>query len=157
MNTLQEIEFDGFTGFKSINELTRDCTCLPSCGGVYLILKPDNLEVEFLSTGTGGYFKGKDPNVGLSVLQENWVNGSIVLYIGKATSLRKRLNQYFKFGQGKNIGHYGGRYIWQLKHASSLIVCWKPINGEEPRQAESRLIQKFVNKFGKRPFANLCD
>lgn len=39
-----------------------------------------------------------------------------MVYIGKAgTTLRKRLNQYLKFGNRQNIGHWGGRYIWQIK------------------------------------------
>ena len=76
--------------------------------------------------------------------------------IGKATSLKKRISQYIKFGHGANVGHYGGRFIWQLADSKDLIVCWKPslIN---PRTEESALIQEFIGYYGERPFANLQD
>lgn len=157
MTTIAEIKDAGFIGFKTIRELTDDSSSLPHCGGVYLFLFPEISKVSFLTIGTGGFFKGKDPNVHVRILEESWVPNSRVVYIGKATSLRKRLHQYFCFGQGKNIGHYGGRYIWQLKNSDSLIVCWKPLTGEDPRLVESNLIQEFVFRFGKRPFANLCN
>jgi hypothetical protein len=51
-------------------------------------------------------------------------------------TLRSRLKQYLKFGQGKNIGHYGGRLIWQLEHHSELVLCWLPMNEDEPRELE---------------------
>jgi len=30
---------------------------------------------------------------------------------------KQDLRQYFGFRQGNNIGHYGGRLIWQLKYS----------------------------------------
>jgi hypothetical protein len=161
-NDITGIKQAGFTGFKTKRELFLDSTCIPKQRGVYLILvnKPDPV---FLLTGTGGFFKGKDPNVSLSYLQNNWVSGAGVIYIGKAGSitgkatLHSRLNQYFKFGQGRNVGHWGGRLIWQLENAKELIVCWKTLPDVEPRVVEAALIQDFVRQFGKRPFANLAN
>ena len=109
-----------------------------------------------MAVGTGGYFKGKNPNVTLSELNANWVENTKVVYIGKATSLKPRLKQYFSFGQGKNVGHYGGRFIWQLRYSKELIVCWKSLS-TDPREYEADLIKQFVELFGKRPFANLKD
>ncbi len=85
---------------------------------------------------------------------ERLVEKTDVVYIGKATELQKRLNQYFKFGNGKNVGHYGGRYIWQLEKPENLLVCWK-ITNEDPDKVESELIEKFKEIYSKRPFANL--
>lgn len=59
---------------------------------------------------TGGFFKGKNPNVSIQELNSNWIDGEHIVYIGKATELCRRLRQYMSFGQGKNIGHWGGRY-----------------------------------------------
>ena len=126
---------------------------IPKENGVYLILCLEK-ECKFLEIGTGGFFKGKDPNVNLETLEQNWVNASNIVYIGKATDLQKRLNQYFNFGNGKNVGHYGGRLIWQLENSKNLQVCWK-VTSEDPRIIEAELIQKLSTKFGKRPFANL--
>lgn len=36
----------------------------------------------------------------------------------------------------------------------SLIFCWKKIELEEPEDYETKLLQMFINQFGKLPFAN---
>ena len=146
----------GFVGFKTVSEMkSGGYLSLPAVPGVYLIVNKDN-PPHFLKVGTGGHFNGKDPNVSEAELKANWVSGACVLYIGKATSLKKRLGQYMRFGKGANAGHWGGRYIWQLADADRLLVCWKPTN-EDPRTVESGYIQEFVSYYGCRPFANLAD
>jgi len=163
LNNIDELKNAGFLGFKKMHDLFKDCSSIPKTKGVYLILNPGYIEGEYLLIGTGGHFKGKNPNVSLEELTLNWVEKSLVIYIGKAGSenssatLHSRLKQYFGFGQGKNIGHYGGRFIWQLKNSADLIVCWKPLLNDDPRFVENQLIKKFVTKFSKRPFANLTD
>ena len=160
---LDEIKKIGFTGFKKMSELFLDSSSIPDIKGVYLVLHLDKKSPEFLTVGSGGHFKGKNPNVLTTELKSNWVDKTIVIYIGKAGSdsnsatLRSRLKQYFGFGQGKNIGHYGGRFIWQLKNSKDLVVCWKSLPTEDPRTFESNLIRQFVLTFGHRPFANLAD
>lgn len=149
----EELLFNGFFGFKTIQELSTSKSLIPKQNGVYLILNLEK-EIKFLEKGTGGYFKGKDPNVELDVLQKKWVDDTNVVYIGKATDLQKRLNQYFRFGNGKNVGHYGGRYIWQLENSKNLMVCWKALE-EESREAEKELSNLFMSKFNKLPFANI--
>ena len=86
-----------------MSDLFLDSSMLPDNKGVYLIFNADNKPVEFLTVGSGGYFKGKNPNISLVELKANWVDNTKVVYIGKATSLKLRLRQYFSFGQGKNI------------------------------------------------------
>lgn len=155
-NDIDEIKKAGFIGFITMRELFLDSSVLPNNNGVYLVLNIDNKPGEFLTVGSGGHFKGKNPNIPLADLKLNWVNNTKVIYIGKATSLRSRLRQYFGFGQGKNIGHYGGRLIWQLKYSTELVVCWKTLTND-PREFEVVLIQQFIKTFGCRPFANLAN
>ncbi len=155
-NNIGELKKEGFIGFKTVSELFDDNSILPNAKGGYLVLYIAHDRPLFLTTGSGGHFKHKDPNVSLTELRSNWVNNTIVVYIGKAASLKSRLMQYMKFGQGKNIGHYGGRYIWQLKNSQELVVCWKPLD-VDPRLFERNLIEEFVSVFGERPFANLRD
>ena len=155
-NRIDEIKKLGFTGFKKMSELFLDSSMLPDSNGVYLVLNTDNKPGDFLTVGSGGHFKGKNPNISLAELKSNWVDSTKVVYIGKATSLKSRLRQYFGFGQGKNIGHYGGRLIWQLKYSRELVVCWKVLT-TDPRKYEAELIQQFVSIYGLRPFANLKD
>jgi hypothetical protein len=162
-NDIEVIRKEGFLGFKRICELFSDCSSIPKVKGVYLVLNPHHRKADFLQIGTGGYFKGRNPNVDLADLKRNWVDNSLVVYIGKAGSdtgkatLHSRLKQYCGFGQGKNIGHWGGRLIWQLRDSSELIVCWKALPDGDPRGVEKDLIGEFVSTFGKRPFANLAD
>lgn len=162
-NNIDEIKIAGFTGFKKMSELFVDSSIIPKTKGVYLVLNFDNKPQEFLTIGTGGYFKKKDPNVLLSQLKRNWIDKAIVVYIGKAgkegskATLHSRLRQYFRFGQSKNAGHWGGRLIWQLKNSKDLVVCWKALPTEDPRAVEAELIQQFVSKFSNRPFANIIN
>jgi hypothetical protein len=153
---INEFKQAGFIGFKEMIDLFNDSSIIPDSMGVYLVLKPDNMSCEFLTVGSGGYFKGKNPNVSIEELKRNWVDNTNVLYIGKATSLKSRLRLYFGFGQGKNVGHYGGRLIWQLSYSKELVVCWKVLT-TDPREYELELIRKFVSIYGSRTFANLKD
>jgi hypothetical protein len=155
-NNVDEFKKAGFVGFKKMSELFIDSSILPDEKGVYLVLNATNKPGEFLTVGSGGHFKGKNPNVSLVELKENWVENTKVVYIGKATSLKSRLRQYFRFGQGKNVGHYGGRLIWQLKYSKDLVVCWKTLD-TDPRAYEIELISQFVTIYGRRPFANLTN
>ena len=160
-DNIDSIKNSGFLGFKKVKELFLNDSSIPEKMGVYMILYIGQQPPEFLKVGTGGHFKGKNPNVPIAVLDENWVENTCVIYIGKAggvdsrATLRSRLRQYFRFGSGENVGHYGGRLIWQLKNSRDLIVCWKPLQKENPRSAEYELITQFVLEYKKRPFANL--
>ena len=160
---IEELRNDGFVGFIRIGELFADSSPIPKTKGVYLILRLVDSTCDFLPIGIGGYFKGKNPNVALDVLKSKWINDTIVVYIGKAgkdgsrATLHSRLKQYFGFGQGGNVGHWGGRFIWQLKNCKNLVVCWKPLPKDDPRAVESKLIEEFTSKYGTRPFANLID
>lgn len=158
--TLEAIKREGFSGFFTIKNLRSNYDLIPNHMGVYMIIC-EEVEPEFLEVGSGGFFKGKNPNVPVAELTKNWVNDTIVVYIGKAggtgvdATLNSRIKQYLKFGEGKNIGHYGGRLIWQLANSENLIICWKEISGEEPRGVEKELMSSFYSVYNQLPFANL--
>jgi len=160
-DTLESIKNSGFIGFRKISELKNDNLLIPSVKGVYLVLRPDEKEIAFVIKGTGGFFKGKNPNVSIDELKNNWIENSQVVYIGKAggsgseATLRSRLKQYLNFGQGKNVGHWGGRYIWQIKNINDFLICWKTLPNDEPEKVESELITIFFNEYRSLPFANL--
>ncbi len=158
-NTIDDLKAAGFEGFIPVAQLQTDSTAIPRTAGVYMVVYTEGNMPEFLSRGTGGFFKGKDPNVSITELGTNWVKNTCVVYIGKAgTTLRKRLNQYLKFGNGQNIGHWGGRYIWHIKNSGNLLLCWTPTLDEDPEAIETALIARFKEQHrGHRPFANLKD
>lgn len=145
----------GFKGFIPVSQL-RDgvLNMIPDVSGVYMVLRVSDEAPVFLEKGSGGYFKGKEPNVSVAELEANYVDGASVVYIGKATSLRKRIRAYIRFGQGKPVGHWGGRYIWQLADAPDLLFCWREVDGD-PDAVETELIRAFREAYGSRPFANL--
>ena len=85
-NNIDDIKKAGFTGFKKMSELFIDSSSIPKIKGVYLVLNPNFKKAEYLQIGTGGHFKGKNPNVTLDELKSNWVDNSLIVYIGKAGS-----------------------------------------------------------------------
>ena len=152
---IDELKRNGFVGFKTVAEMQNGgCRELPKPGGVYIIVRPVNTKPQFLAIGSGGHFKGNNPNVSLEVLKENWIDDTCVVYIGKATSLKTRVSAYMRFGRGSNVGHWGGRLIWQLADADSLLVCWKETK-ENPRDVEKNMIKDFRDQYGAWPYANL--
>jgi hypothetical protein len=162
-STIDEMKAAGFSGFVKMKDLFTDSSTIPREKGVYMVFLPKMEAPKFLETGSGGFFKGKNPNIPVGVLKSNWVNDTLVVYIGKAgkegggATLQSRLRQYLRFGQSHAVGHWGGRLIWQLQNAPELIVCWKALPEADPREAEATLIDGFREIYGNRPFANLAD
>jgi hypothetical protein len=156
-----ELTRDGFLGFYTVKRLrSTRCAEVPAEQGVYVVLRRGFVAPRFLERGSGGLFKGKDPNAAVSVLQLAWVATAIVLYVGKAgggkskAHLRERMDLLIQFGSGANVAHWGGRYLWQLADAEDLILCWKPTPRSDPRSVEKAIISEFEATYGRRPYAN---
>jgi hypothetical protein len=149
----------GFAGWETWNALRGSgLAAVPLDPAVYVVYRPAISRPAFSDGNPGGRFKGKDPTVAVSELQRNWVVGTNVMYIGKANSARRRLTQFARFGAGDSkVGHWGGRYIWQLADYAEQLVAWHAISwGEEARAYEKRLFAHFAALHGgARPFANL--
>ena len=145
------LEAQGFVGWRVFSGLVEHQP--PRAPGVYIV-HCEATEPAFLSASQGGWFKGKDPTVSKQVLQQKWVDGASVIYIGKANNLRIRLGQFAKFGAGKAVGHWGGRLIWQMSGCDDHLVAWKETPNDDPRVVEKRIIEHFRTQHGKSPFAN---
>ncbi|MCE5198998.1 MAG: hypothetical protein ABFD54_18130 [Armatimonadota bacterium] len=158
----QSLAENGFQGFISICQLkSENCTSVPRQMGVYVIFRESLTPPAFRAVSIGGHFKSKDPTVPEHLLREQWVVDAMVIYIGKAggrsqtATLQSRMRQYMQFGCGKPVGHRGGRFIWQLADCEDLLVAWKPLDLQEPRQVEREMISDFIRIYGVKPFANL--
>lgn len=152
----------GFNGFIPFADLQRDS--IPREPGVYVVLRPHAADPRFAPTSQAGWFKDRDPTVSLESLRDAWINNAPVLYIGKAAAgardtrgLRARIWEYRRFGFGDRVGHWGGRYIWQLEDAHELLVAWMPTPAAGPAEVEAALIDEFRETFGARPSANRVD
>jgi len=139
----------GFLGFESVNDLYNNkCIKIPKTKGVYIVFRETLTKPVFESKSKGGFHKRKNPTVSIQKLENAWVENAYVLYIGKAdltsnTNLRKRIYDYLSFGKGKNVGHFGGRYIWQLSDCYELKIAWKALDREDPKDLEEQLIIYF--------------
>jgi hypothetical protein len=144
----------GFTGFQSIANLNADgCSSVPFGPGVYVLMRENPAPVRFLGTNPGGRFKGRDPTDDIALLKGRWISDTAVIYIGKADALRRRLRQYLAFGSGRPVGHWGGRFVWQLQGSSRFLVAWR--EAPAPLRYEAKLLGEFTATFGSLPFANL--
>lgn len=153
-----DLEAAGFQGWDTWDSLRRS-DFGPVTGGpaAYVVYRQATGSPTFLPSNPGGHFKDKDPTVPVATLATNYVTDAHVVYIGKADVADRRLKQFARFGAGEKIGHWGGRYIWQLEDSANLLVAWHPISWSEAARAyEKRLLAHFgALHGGVRPFANL--
>jgi hypothetical protein len=149
---------NGFKGFKQIDELRVNLQEVPPVKGIYIMLYTGSDQPGFLENGSGGWFKEKDPNEDIDFLEGRWVHDAIVVYVGMTDrSLRQRISEFLKFGNGHKIGHRGGRLVWQIQDRKHLALCWKTYSDEmgEIREIERAMIAEFAAIYGKKPFANI--
>lgn len=160
----QELIALGFEGFKTVSELMKSCKGIPKEMGVYVVLREKDERPIILNKRPFDCQEEKYPSYSKAELEKEWVEGTHIVYIGKAggsdmkTELHKRLSTYIRFGKGKKAAHGGGRSIWQLSDAHELVVCWHVLKDEEPCCVEHNMIAEFKSAHsGMRPFANLTD
>lgn len=154
----------GFQGFRTVTDLRTDALdAVPAEPGVYLVIRARASPPRFLAVGTGGHFKGKDPNVPVERLADEWVEGAVLVYVGQTGTksngtLKRRIRQMIRFGEGSPVGHRGGRLVWQLEDATELQFCWKEVRERVPRDVEKEVLAAFKSSHGeRRPCANLTD
>jgi hypothetical protein len=148
------IETAGFQGFIPVKNLQSPIQRrqIANQAGVYMVLRLAETAPVFLSVGSVNNRLIKSPYTIID-LQTKWnrINGTVVVYIGKATTtLHKRLSPFLR---GAN-NHMGGRAIWQLEDSTELLFCWKSLENIDASTYELQLLASFKAKYGSYPFAN---
>jgi hypothetical protein len=93
-----------------------------------------------IPVGTGGRFKGRDPDVPIATLAAAWVPES--------SGLHRQGRRAAPASRGRMPA---SALVWQLADAAELLVAWR-----EARRDERRLLERFAELHdGQRPFANL--
>lgn len=142
---LDEVGFEGFVRFAELAAST-----VPREPGIYVVLRtastpPEMLELTRARAGSA---------YPLEDLGGRWIEGTPVIYIGKAEAkaggLRKRLGQFAR----KGASHQGGRSIWQLADQDELLVAWATTPDESAEEVEIRYRAVFAERYGAWPFAN---
>ena len=131
---------------------------IPECSGIYKILVPDNMQIQF-SNQQHGRHVGNANLYSADKLEKKYAmckdGDKKILYIGKAggeKGLRQRLRQYINYGVGKSENHKGGRAIWQVRDCWKLLVCYEPC--ENPSEREHELLIEYKKRNGCYPLAN---
>jgi hypothetical protein len=159
--TTEPIDLAGFTGWAPFAALSSGV--VPTGPGVYVIVRTTDNPPSFLDVSPAGHFKGKNPTVPVDELQQLWVPGTRIVYIGKANQgggsrkrgLYKRLDEFRRFGAGEPVAHTGGRRIWQLADHADLLVGWRETDDTEAADIETAMIARFRAHHGRLPFANM--
>jgi transcriptional regulator with XRE-family HTH domain len=149
-----DLRAQGFEGFVRVAALPSGARNVPATPGVYTVVRRSNKPPTFLTASVGGHFKGRDPSVSGDILRTKWVDGTSVLYVGSTAKLRDRLNLLARFGRGEPVGHWGGRYLWQIADHDQLLVAWLETSDQIAREAA--LIEDFHSAFAALPFANIA-
>jgi hypothetical protein len=158
--SIDQISIAGFCEPIRLVELRETrCASVPAQAGIYLIEREPESAPQFRIPSTGGWFKGQDPNCALDIIEAKWVGSAHILYVGKAPGkkgLKGRLRQLIDFGNGKPVGHRGGRLLWHLQDSEDLLVRWRTCTADETDRAEMTAIADFRRSHrGMRPFANM--
>jgi hypothetical protein len=142
-----ELERLGFTGFTRLVGMDR--SLLPRRHGVYVVLYEKDERPAFLASNIVTKRIPYDP----LHLEEKWLMGASVVYIGKAEG-REGLHTRVSALSRQAENHSGGRALWQLDIAGDLLVAWLQTAGQSALAVEQSYLQAFKAEYGSYPFAN---
>jgi hypothetical protein len=113
-------------------------------GGIY---QPDTTAFELLTTVCPSVTVDGVPATSEQLAERIgafWIPESAVLYIGLAgTSVRKRINQYYRTQIGDRAPHAGGWWLKTLDNLGELFVHYAAT--ETPKSAEAGLLETFAS------------
>ena len=77
--------------------------------------------------------------------------------MGVARGLAQRIKEMRAHGHDGGANHYGGKLLWQIEDAGSLLIAWKVLLEGTTDAVETALIRRFMdqNESGRTPYANI--
>jgi hypothetical protein len=161
VDTLDDLRALGFEGFLTIAALREaPGEGVPVAPGAWVVLRESPGLPHFLASSTGADWRGQDPTVSADTLGARWVANARILYVGAAPGLgvrallQQRIKRFVRFGQGRRVAHWSGRYVWQLAGSAALRVAWRVTPAQQARGAADQVLAAFAGRHGMPPFAN---
>jgi len=129
------------------------CESIPEEPGVYWVLAPKGMPIRF----TEQVYNRSALPYPVEILAQKYMDlaDKEILYIGKADGkkgLRQRLRQYMDHGWKNASNHKGGRAVWQIEDAGSLLLAYEVCENAGVR--EKQLLAEYKAKNGNYPLAN---
>jgi hypothetical protein len=160
--SVEDMRALGYEGFLTVSQLRDEgAASVPVEPGAWVVLREGASAVpRFLARSTAAPWRGQDPTQTADALGARWVANAYVLYVGVAPGtgvrhlLQQRIKRFLRFGSGRNVTHWGGRFVWQLAGVSSLRIAWQVTGAEGARQAADDTLKAFFDRHGMPPFAN---
>ena len=124
----------------------------PDGPGIYSVWRVAETAPRFAKKSTAGHYLGREPTIDVEELQARWVVDAALLYVAKSANVRTRVRLLIDFADGKPVGHWGGRALWQLADADDLLVAWAA--NDDPGSTLAAVLAHFAAKHGGAlPFA----
>lgn len=97
-------------------------------------------------------YRSKFPSFDLIKIElwSHWHSKENILYIGKASDMGKRLNQFYRHKPGKSSPHAGGQWIKVLKGCDNLYIYTAAC--DNPDETEFKLLLKFAEMLSGKPY-----
>lgn len=160
--TVDDLRALGYEGFLTVSQLRDESAeSVPGEPGAWVVLREGSSQVpRFLPRSSAAPWRGQDPTQTADALGARWVANAYILYVGVAPGsgvrhlLQQRIKRFLRFGSGRNVAHWGGRFVWQLAGTASLRIAWRVTDADGARQAADETLKAFADRHSMQPFAN---
>jgi len=123
----------------------------------------DDVDIESLANGL--FMSYLCPSVWKSTseslverLKTFWLPDETILYIGMTgSSLKKRVNEYYKAKLGDSKPHRGGHWIKTLANLEQVNVYWTTSEKSEAKSLEQAFLDTFVKNVSRKSLNQLSD